>query len=79
MIVAEPVAEDDERCLLKSNELSPLVFLSLSGELEVWRAPPTGGWTYEALESAEAAVASSPETSGYDAYLGSCWIGSSEC
>lgn len=74
MIVSRP-QHPNERDLLLEHEHDKLSIRNLEGvELACYLAP-VQGWTHDALECVDY-LSVSPD--GWEAYLGSQWIGSSE-
>lgn len=74
MIVARP-CRSHEPDLLIGREFEPLIIQDLAGVECVRYAPPNNGWTHTALECVDY-FSVSPD--GWEAYLGTQWIGSSE-
>lgn len=74
MIVAGPLL-DGELCLLTGREYDHLSIRALCGRRIALVAPPSGGWTHSSLEQAVQAHA---RDDGWEALLGTQWVGSSE-
>ena len=56
----------------------PLSVTRLDGALIATVEPPAGGWTHELLEQ-EAERLREDTRAGADAWLGTTWVGSTEC
>lgn len=66
---------EHESDLLIGHETDELIIKSIEGELMETIQPPKDGWTHDSLESL---YISQYSPNGWDAYLGTQWIGSSE-
>lgn len=74
MLVAKPI-NDTEKDLLIGNESKELVIQDLDGHIVQKISAPVNGWTHEILDKIDFSETSA---SGWDAFLGKQWIGSSE-
>jgi hypothetical protein len=77
MIVTRSLTAN-EPDLLIGNEAVKLFIRDLSGDALAEYSAPVDGWTHDKLEALERDTFFATYPDGWDAFLGECWVGSSE-
>ena len=77
MIVTRSLTAN-EPDLLIGNEAVKLFIKDLSGDALAEYSAPVNGWTHDKLEALERDTCFAAYPDGWDAFLGECWVGSSE-
>lgn len=77
MIVTRSLTAN-EPDLLIGNEAVKLFIKDLSGDALAEYSAPVDGWTHDKLEALVRDTFFAAYPDGWDAFLGECWVGSSE-